>query len=62
MRIGSGSAALQRDTQRIARYEELCRLDCSCAYFASDGRVEKNREPLAFANRVAYAIRLRCVA
>ena len=60
LRIGSGSAALQRETQRIARSEELCSLDCTCAYFASDGRVEKNREPLAFANRVAYAIRLRC--
>ena len=62
MRIRSGSAALQRETQRIARSEELCSLDCSCAYFAPDGRVEKNRRPLAFANRVAYAIRLRCVA
>jgi len=39
LRIRSGSAALQRETQRIARSEELCSLDCSCAYFASDGRV-----------------------
>ncbi len=60
LRIRSGSAALQRETQRIARSEELCSLDCSCAYFASDGRVEKNRRPLAFANRVAYATGLRC--
>ena len=60
MRIRSGSAALQRDTQRIARSEELCSLNCTCAYFASDARVEKNWGPLAFANRVAYAIGLRC--
>ena len=60
MRIRSGSAALQRETQRIARSEELCSLDCTCAYFASDARVEKNWGPLAFANRVAYAIGLRC--
>ena len=59
-RIRSGSAALQRETQRIARSEELCSLDCTCAYFAPDGRVGKNRRPLAFAHRVAYATGLRC--
>ena len=62
LRIRSGSAALQRETQRIARSEELCSLNCTCAYFASDARVEKNWGPLAFANRVAYAIGLRCCA
>ena len=41
LRIRSSSAALQRETQRIARSEELCSLDCKCAYFASDARVEK---------------------
>ena len=42
LRIRAGSTALQRETRRIARSEELCSLDCTCAYFASDGRVEKN--------------------
>ena len=54
---------LRRTAARDAANRALRRIvqpGLHCAYFASDGRVEKNREPLAFANRVAYAIRLRC--
>ena len=62
LRIRSGSAALQRETQRIARSEELCSLDCTCAYFASDGRVEKFLRYMPWLNRVACAAGLRSAA
>ena len=60
--IWSGSAALQRETQRIARSEELCSLDCTCAYFASDGRVEKIWMYLLWPDRVACAAGFRSAA